>query len=168
MNIPSFADCQELVDAVKAHYIGLGVSVTLHKNSDQQRVIFKCYHGGKYKNQLELTNKSHQRNASSRLLGCPFKVVARPHAGRWTVSNVDESHNHPLPSNIGGYSTVQKLTAVEKPVLQALAEAGSSNSTILTYLKNNHGNQWTTRTGISNERAAVQKDFLAGRSSIQA
>ncbi|TPX75728.1 hypothetical protein CcCBS67573_g03004 [Chytriomyces confervae] len=76
-------------------------------------------------------------------------VVARPHAGRWTVSNVDESHNHPLPSNIGGYSTAQKLTAVKKPVVQALAEAGSSNSTILTYLKNNH-------------------DFLAGQFSIQA
>ncbi|TPX75717.1 hypothetical protein CcCBS67573_g03038 [Chytriomyces confervae] len=168
MNIPPTADCQELVNAVKAHYIGLGVSVTVHKHSDQRQVIFQCYHGGEYRNPLGLTEESRQRKGSSRALGCPFKVVARPRAAGWTVVNADEVHNHPLPLNIGGYSTAQKLTAVEKPVVRALADSGSSTSTILSYLKNNYGNQWTTRQVIRNERAAAQKEFLADRSSIQA
>ncbi|KAI9910986.1 hypothetical protein PsorP6_010898 [Peronosclerospora sorghi] len=70
--------------------------------------------------------------------------------------------------NIGGYSNVRRLTTNEKSVVRALAEAGSSTSSILSYLKNNLGNQWTTRTEIDNEKAAERKAFLDGKSSVQA
>ncbi|TPX46103.1 hypothetical protein CcCBS67573_g10334 [Chytriomyces confervae] len=52
--------------------------------------------------------------------------------------------------------------------LLTLVDAGSSTSSILTYLKDKFENQWTTRKEISNEKAAARKQFLGSQSPIQA
>jgi hypothetical protein len=168
MDFGVFNERHELVSSIKQYFLSRGVSVVLHKNSDHRRAIFKCYHGGAYRNPLKLTAESRQRMGASRLMGCPFKIVARPLMTGWTVVSVNDTHNHSLPANIGGYSTARKLSEYEKPVVRALVEAGSSTSTILSYLRNECCNQWTTRTAINNEKAMARKEFLAGRSSIQA
>ncbi|KAI8821217.1 hypothetical protein BJ741DRAFT_637641 [Chytriomyces cf. hyalinus JEL632] len=120
MNLGVSPDRQQLIDAVKAHYIASSISVMLHKRSDKRRVIFKCYHGNEYRNPLHLTNESRRRNSASCLLRCPFKVVAKLHVAGWTVITADETHNHELPSNIGRYSTVRKLAADEKAAVRTL------------------------------------------------
>ncbi|KAJ3380281.1 hypothetical protein HDU80_002178, partial [Chytriomyces hyalinus] len=67
-------------------------------------------------------------------------AIAKLDASGWTVTDADETHNHPLPSNIRGYSTVRKLDTNEKSSVRSLAEAGSSTLSILSYLKDNFAN----------------------------
>ncbi|KAI9908974.1 hypothetical protein PsorP6_015232 [Peronosclerospora sorghi] len=104
MELGVFSERQDLIVAVKSYYLAKDVSVVLHKHSNQRRVIFKRYHGGAYRNPLQLTEESRQRNTASRFLGCPFKVVAKSFAQGWKVVSVDGTYNHPLPVNIGEYS----------------------------------------------------------------
>ena len=49
-----------------------------------------------------------------------------------------------------------------------MAESGASTSSTLSYLKANTGNEWSTRKEINNQKLVSRKNFLAGRTPIQA
>ena len=170
VDLEAFSTRAELIAAVKSYYLAQNVSIVLHKNSDKRRVIFKCYHGGKYRNTLGLADNQRTRKTGSRIIDCPFMLRASfsKKENQWKIMGVDETHNHPIIENLGGYSTSRRLNYEEKAIVRKMVEAGASTSTTLSFLKANTGNQWTTRKVINNEKAAARQDYLAGKTPIQA
>ena len=72
MDLKLFNTREELVTTIKSDYLANGVSVVLHKSSNDRKVVFKCYNGGKYRNPLELKEIQRRRKTGSRLIECPF------------------------------------------------------------------------------------------------
>ena len=103
MELGIFTEREELINAIKNHYLAQNVPVVLHRNSDNRRVLFKCYHGGKYRNLLNLTDSQGKRNTGSRLMECPFLVKAlfSKKKNHWEIKSAKESHNRPVTDNIG-------------------------------------------------------------------
>jgi hypothetical protein len=81
---------------------------------------------------------------------------------------IKEEHNHPITENFGGCALARKLSAEEKVIVRELGAAGASSATTLSFLKAKTGNKWSTRREVNNERALSRKEYLAGRSPIQA
>ena len=69
-----YDDRNELIKSLKESFLQSGNALTLHKQSDQRRVIFKCARGGQYVNKLELTKETRKRKGSTRLSNCPFTI----------------------------------------------------------------------------------------------
>ena len=93
MEFGIFTERKELINAIKNHYLAQNVPVVLHKNSDNRMVLFKCYHGGKYRNPLNLTNSQRKRNTGSRLIECPFLVKAlfSKKKNHWEIKSIEKS-----------------------------------------------------------------------------
>ena len=95
---------KELIQSVKDGYLRQGICLTLHKNSDHRRVIFKCYHGGTYTDKHDpAVPESKRRNTGTRLMDCPFQLKAlyKKKDDSWTLYQMDENHNHPVTGNLG-------------------------------------------------------------------
>jgi Transcription factor AFT len=81
----------------------------IHKSSDKSRIIFKCYHGGNYRNSMKLDDQNRKRKMSSNLINCPFQVKATysNKTDLWTfVGENGEPHNHHCSDALAGFLRV--------------------------------------------------------------
>jgi Transcription factor AFT len=105
---PSRDNC---IAVVKQYYQERNVILHLHKCSDKRRIIFKCYHGGTYRNAMNLDDKSRKQKTSFKLINCPFQVKATYSikTDLWKfVGDNGKAHNNNWDI-LSGYSTCQRL-----------------------------------------------------------
>ncbi|KAI5295023.1 hypothetical protein KEM56_005726, partial [Ascosphaera pollenicola] len=58
------------------------------------KVWLRCDRGGQYRPRNGLTEETRKRKRTSRLMDCPFMLVAAGHPGIWTLSILNPAHNH--------------------------------------------------------------------------
>ena len=173
MDQVTFDSLEKCIETVTKYYKDMDVFLKLYKGSNSRRIIFGRYHGGVYDNRLDLNDATRQRKTSSKLTDCPFKAKATSSKKMklWTFKGETvPDHNHEITEHVAGYSSAARrlLTEVEKVIVRDMAKAGVTSSQIQSHLKFKTGNQLTTAREISNEEAAARKEFLNGRSPVQA
>ena len=55
----TFTERGALISFIKDHFRAQNIIVVLDKHSDNRKVTFKCYYGGKYRNPLGLTDDTN-------------------------------------------------------------------------------------------------------------
>lgn len=84
----------ELMDHVKSWAKHQGYAIVISR-SRANRLWLKCDRGGRYENRRNLTDEQRKRKrGDSRLMGCPFMVIAVLKDNTWKVKTEVENHNH--------------------------------------------------------------------------
>ena len=95
--------CREtLLTAVHEHAKAHGYNVvtksssmpTAKKPGRTAKVWLRCDRGGHYRPRNGLTEETRKRRRTSRLMDCPFMLVAAGTPGIWTLTVVNAEHNH--------------------------------------------------------------------------
>ena len=82
--------------------------VVTHKNSKKNKwVTYRCDRGGKYFNRRNLQNHMRKCKGGTRLIGCPFLVLAKLTDVGWKLKVVDGKHNHGPTPDLLGYPQVR-------------------------------------------------------------
>lgn len=58
------------------------------------KVWLRCDRGGHYRPRNGLTEETRKRRRTSRLMDCPFMLVAAGSPGIWTLTVLNATHNH--------------------------------------------------------------------------
>ena len=98
----SYPDKGTLIAAVQAHGKQHGYNVVIKTSSIPSekkpgrvaKVWLRCDRGGTYRPRNGLTEETRKRKRTSRLMDCPFMVIASGNAGMWTVKVENGQHNH--------------------------------------------------------------------------
>ena len=98
----SYPDKNTLIAAVQAHGKQYGYNVVIKTSSIPNekkpgrvaKVWLRCDRGGTYRPRNGLTEETRKRRRSTRLLDCPFMIIASGSPGMWTVKVQDGRHNH--------------------------------------------------------------------------
>jgi len=159
-----FESREELINSIKHYYKERGVLLKIGRQSNRRRVQLRCLASGARDSRRA---QVLQRETSTRLTNCPFLVEAFFHKKRsaWCVHKVVEKHNH---RDTDGFAENRRLHDSEKQIVRAMASSGASYSSILSYIRLEHGNYRATRKVIENEVLAARAEFLDGRTPIKA
>ena len=98
----SYPDKNSLIAAVQAHGKQHGYNVVIKTSSIPSekkpgriaKVWLRCDRGGTYRPRNGLTEETRKRKRTSRLMDCPFMVIASGSPGLWTVKVENGQHNH--------------------------------------------------------------------------
>lgn len=91
-----------LLAAVQAHGKAHGYNVVVKSSSTPTekkpgrtaKVWLRCDRGGHYRPRNGLTEETRKRRRTSRLMDCPFMLVAAGTPGIWTLTVLNATHNH--------------------------------------------------------------------------
>ena len=155
------------MESLRTRYESEGVVLTI-KTSKTNRFVLKCDRGGEYANVLNLTNESRQRQTHTRLTGCEFQIVCSCVKGLWAVRKISGNHNHDIGGNLAGHSVKRRLSEDEKKRVRSLHNSGLSPKDILSVLRTEFGNHYSTAKEIYNEVADAREEELRGRKPIEA
>lgn len=95
-------DRSSLLAAVQAHAKTHGYNVVVKSSSTPTekkpgrtaKVWLRCDRGGHYRPRNGLTEETRKRRRTSRLMDCPFMLVAAGTPGIWTLTVLNATHNH--------------------------------------------------------------------------
>lgn len=98
----TYPDRSSLLQSVQAHGKAHGYNIVVKSSStptDKKpgrtaKVWLRCDRGGQYRPRNGLTEETRKRKRSSRLMDCPFMLVAAGHPGIWTLTVLNPTHNH--------------------------------------------------------------------------
>ena len=98
----SYPDKHTLIQAVQNHGKQHGYNVVIKTSSIPSekkpgrvaKVWLRCDRGGTYRPRNGLTEETRKRKRTSRLMDCPFMVIATGQPGMWTVKVTNGQHNH--------------------------------------------------------------------------
>ncbi|KNG83422.1 isochorismatase family hydrolase [Aspergillus nomiae NRRL 13137] len=98
----TFPDKASLLAAVQAHGKAHGYNVVVKSSSTPTekkpgrtaKVWLRCDRGGHYRPRNGLTEETRKRRRTSRLMDCPFMLVAAGTPGIWTLTVLNPTHNH--------------------------------------------------------------------------
>lgn len=98
----TYPDRQTLVASVQAFGKAHGYNIVVKSSSTPTekkpgrtaKVWLRCDRGGSYRPRNGLTEETRKRKRTSRLMDCPFMLVAAGNPGIWTLSVVNPQHNH--------------------------------------------------------------------------
>ncbi|EDN10867.1 hypothetical protein HCAG_07328 [Histoplasma mississippiense (nom. inval.)] len=98
----TYPDRASLLAAVQAHGKAHGYNIVVKSSSTPTekkpgrvaKVWLRCDRGGQYRPRNGLTEETRKRRRTSRLMDCPFMLVAAGHPGIWTLTVLNPSHNH--------------------------------------------------------------------------
>jgi len=96
--------------------------------SRPNRLWIKCDRGGKYENRRNLVPDARKRKrGESRLLGCPFKVLASlKKDGVWRVEVDNAEHNHGPSDDLSLHPSLRRMTEEQVKKVQEMCDAGQS------------------------------------------
>ena len=97
-----YPDRNTLIASVQDHAKRHGYNVVIKTSSipDEKKpgrvakVWLRCDRGGTYRPRNGLTEDTRKRKRSTRLLDCPFMIIATGSNGMWTLKVQDGRHNH--------------------------------------------------------------------------
>ncbi|KAF7158644.1 hypothetical protein CNMCM5623_003704 [Aspergillus felis] len=98
----TYPDKATLLAAVQAHCKAHGYNVVVKSSSTPTekkpgrtaKVWLRCDRGGHYRPRNGLTEETRKRRRTSRLMDCPFMLVAAGTPGIWTLTVLNPTHNH--------------------------------------------------------------------------
>ncbi|PGH36118.1 hypothetical protein GX50_00973 [[Emmonsia] crescens] len=98
----TYPDRASLLAAVQAHGKAHGYNIVVKSSSTPTekkpgrvaKVWLRCDRGGQYRPRNGLTEETRKRRRTSRLMDCPFMLVAAGHPGIWTLTVLNPTHNH--------------------------------------------------------------------------
>lgn len=98
----TYPDRASLLASVQAHGKAHGYNVVVKSSStptDKKpgrtaKVWLRCDRGGQYRPRNGLTEETRKRKRTSRLMDCPFMMVAAGNPGIWTLTVLNPNHNH--------------------------------------------------------------------------
>lgn len=88
--------------AVHAHGKAHGYNVVIKSSSmptekkpgRTAKIWLRCDRGGHYRPRNGLTEETRKRRRTSRLMDCPFMIVAAGTPGMWSLNIMNPTHNH--------------------------------------------------------------------------
>jgi hypothetical protein len=98
----TYPDRASLLSSVQAHGKAHGYNIVVKSSStptDKKpgrtaKVWLRCDRGGQYRPRNGLTEETRKRKRTSRLMDCPFMLVAAGNPGIWTLTVLNPTHNH--------------------------------------------------------------------------
>lgn len=98
----SYPDKSSLLASVQAHGKIHGYNVVVKSSSTPTekkpgrtaKIWLRCDRGGHYRPRNGLTEETRKRKRTSRLMDCPFMLVAAGTPGIWTLTVLNGHHNH--------------------------------------------------------------------------
>lgn len=130
-----FNSREELLEFTKSWAKVQGYAIVISR-SRSNRLWLKCDRGGKYENRRHITEEQRKRKrGDSRLMGCPFMVMAVLKEGVWKVKTEVEKHNHEASADLTAHPSLRKMTKEQINRLEQMTEAGSTPSDIMDSLK---------------------------------
>lgn len=126
---------EELMEFVKTWAKDQGYAIVISR-SRSNRLWLKCDRGGKYENRRNITDEQRKRKrGDSRLMGCPFMVIAVLKDNVWKVKTEEEKHNHEPSEDLTVHPSLRKMTKEQMSVLEQMTDAGSTPAEIMDTLK---------------------------------
>lgn len=131
-----FSSREELLAGCKDWAAGQGYAVVIAR-SRSNRLWLKCDRGGTYENRRNLTPDQRKRKrGDSRLLGCPFKMLATcKKDGIWRVETDVSEHNHGPSDDLSAHPTLRRMTDEQLQKVKDMCDAGKSPADTLEELK---------------------------------
>ncbi|KAG5542566.1 hypothetical protein RHGRI_022185 [Rhododendron griersonianum] len=128
-----------------------------------------CDRGGCYRNKWHVPMERRQRNTATRLINCPFEIRCKRLDDRlWVLEVKNGSHNHEPSSDMAGHPSFRRFSKEEIMTIEELTRSGVPPRQILSSLRlRNKKLQAVSRT-IYNMKNKLQRENLAGRTTIQA
>ncbi|KAH8696041.1 Isochorismatase-like protein [Talaromyces proteolyticus] len=98
----TFPDRTSLLASVQAHGKAHGYNIVVKSSStptDKKpgrtaKIWLRCDRGGQYRPRNGLTEETRKRKRTSRLMDCPFMLVAAGNPGFWSLTVLNPAHNH--------------------------------------------------------------------------
>ncbi|KAL1977466.1 hypothetical protein VTN31DRAFT_325 [Thermomyces dupontii] len=98
----TYPDKASLLAAVQAHGKAHGYNIVVKSSSTPTekkpgrtaKIWLRCDRGGQYRPRNGLTEETRKRKRTSRLMDCPFMLVAAGTPGIWTLTVLNPTHNH--------------------------------------------------------------------------
>ena len=131
-----FPSRDELLTGCKDWAAGQGYAVVIAR-SRFNRLWLKCDRGGVYENRRNLTPGQRKRKrGDSRLLGCPFKMLATcKKDGVWRVETDVADHNHGPSDDLSAHPTLRRMKDEQMRKVHDMCDAGKSPAETLEELK---------------------------------
>ena len=131
-----FGNREELMAGCKAWAGDQGYAVVIAR-SRLNRLWIKCDRGGKYENRRQITDDQRKRKrGDSRLLGCPFKMLAHCNKnGTWRVETDVAEHNHGPSNDVVSHPTLRRMTEEQTQRLNDMVDEGRSPAETLEELR---------------------------------
>jgi hypothetical protein len=169
-----YADPDAVKAALQAHARENGYAVSVTSSRDQ-RIIYKCAKGGKYRdNKDPTTHKSRRRkNTSTMKCDCPFTISAKHLDGQsqsgWQVKVADNNHNHGPVAALSALPQhrVAAMTLDERLKVKQMHSENHSANQILTTLRLANPNSMLVPRDIYNLLAGLRIDELSGKTPIE-
>lgn len=125
----------ELMDHVKSWARHQGYAIVISR-SRINRLWLKCDRGGHYENRRNITDAQRKRKrGDSRLMGCPFMVMAVLKDDFWRVKTEHEQHNHGPSEDLSAHPSLRKMTQEQTDRLQKMTDAGNTPSQIMDAMR---------------------------------
>ena len=136
MPLSVFGNREELLEGCKDWAATQGYAIVIAR-SRFNRLWLKCDRGGKYENRRNLTPDQRKRKrGDSRLLGCPFKMIAAcKKDGTWTVNTEISEHNHGPSDDLSAHPTLRRMTDQQLQKVHDMCDAGRSPAETLEQLR---------------------------------
>ena len=131
-----FTGREELLNGVKEWAADQGYAVVIAR-SRFNRLWLKCDRGGTYENRRNLTPDQRKRKrGESRLLGCPFKMLATVKKdGIWHVETEISDHNHGPSEDLSQHPTLRRMTDEQLQKVHEMCDHGNSPSETMEELR---------------------------------
>ena len=130
-----FSSRDELMEYVKSWARHQGYAIVISR-SRSNRLWLKCDRGGHYENRRNITDEQRKRKrGDSRLMGCPFMVIAVMKDDQWKVKTEVDSHNHGPSEDLTAHPSLRKMTQEQTDRLQKMTDAGNTPSEIMEAMK---------------------------------
>lgn len=167
----SFVAREALEKYLKSFAVSQGYAVSV-RSSSKTSVTFKCDRGGSYRdNNKTPKDASQQRDTSSRLIGCNWRVTGSLHSsdGRWHLNITNGEHsNHSASENMIGHSRARGLNDQQEAVVNNMLKSGTAPKNIMTTLQQDDPNILFTKRDLYNLKWKLRKTELNGRTPIKA
>lgn len=104
--------------------------------SRANRLWLKCDRGGRYENRRNISDEQRKRKrGDSRLMGCPFVVIAVLKDDIWRVKTEMPTHNHGPSEDLTAHPSLRKMTKDQISHLESMTDAGKTPAEIMDEMK---------------------------------
>ena len=144
-----------------------GYAITTARSQKDKKIELVCDRHGHYTGKKE---KLDQFSASSRKIGCPFRIMGRYSlkTQNWNLQVLCSSHNHGPSMHPSGHAVLQRLNKESKETVKSMTSAGSTPLSIFNTLKQKNSEDLSSLQTIYNAHSAFRKEKLAGRTPLEA
>lgn len=152
----------DLMDYVKSWAKDQGYAIVISR-SRSNRLWLKCDRGGHYENRRNITDEQRKRKrGDSRLMGCPFMVIAVKKDDWWKVKTEVDTHNHGPSEDLTAHPSLRKMTKEQTHHLQKMTDAGNTPSEIMEQMKQQWPDINIVRRDIYNARKKHKESKRTG------